>query len=40
MKRAALTAPNHTVKLFGHAAFLEQPEAFEAALTNFMEKAA
>ena len=38
-KRAALTAPNHTVKLFkgGHAAFLEQPEAFEDALTGFMK---
>jgi 4,5:9,10-diseco-3-hydroxy-5,9,17-trioxoandrosta-1(10),2-diene-4-oate hydrolase len=41
-KRAALSAPNHTVKLFkgGHAAFLEQPEAFEAALIDFMERAA
>jgi pimeloyl-ACP methyl ester carboxylesterase len=41
-KRAALTAPNHTVKLFkgGHAAFLEQPEAFEAALTDFIGGAA
>jgi pimeloyl-ACP methyl ester carboxylesterase len=41
-KRAALTAPDHTVKLFkgGHAAFLEQPAAFEAALTEFLEKAA
>ena len=39
-KRAALTAPRHRVHLFegGHAAFLEQPEAFDAALVTFLEK--
>jgi pimeloyl-ACP methyl ester carboxylesterase len=38
-KHAALSASNHTVRLFrgGHAAFLEQPEAFEDALTGFMK---
>jgi pimeloyl-ACP methyl ester carboxylesterase len=41
-KRAALTAPDHAVKLFkgGHAAFLEQPEAFEAAIIDFMQRSA
>jgi len=36
-KAAALTVPNHTIALFpgGHAAFLEQPEAFDAALLKF-----
>ncbi len=39
-RRAALTAPNHSVALFdaGHAAFLEQPEAFDAALLAFLER--
>ncbi len=38
-KRAALRAPDHTVKLFdgGHAAFLEQPDAFDAALLAFKD---
>lgn len=37
-KAAALTAPDHTVQLFpgGHAAFLEAPEAFDAALLKFV----
>jgi 4,5:9,10-diseco-3-hydroxy-5,9,17-trioxoandrosta-1(10),2-diene-4-oate hydrolase len=36
-KAAALTVPQHAIALFdgGHAAFLEQPEAFDAALLNF-----
>jgi 4,5:9,10-diseco-3-hydroxy-5,9,17-trioxoandrosta-1(10),2-diene-4-oate hydrolase len=40
-KRAALSAPNATVALLdgGHAAFLEAPEAFDAALTAFLGKA-
>lgn len=40
-KRAALAAPKNEVALFkgGHAAFLEQPEAFDAALTAFLDKA-
>lgn len=39
-KRAGLSAPNHTVKLFlgGHAAFLETPEVFDAELLAFVEK--
>lgn len=38
-RRAALRTPNHRVVLFdaGHAAFLEQPEAFEAAFVSFMD---
>jgi 4,5:9,10-diseco-3-hydroxy-5,9,17-trioxoandrosta-1(10),2-diene-4-oate hydrolase len=37
-KAAALTAPNCTVQLFpgGHAAFLETPDAFDAALLKFV----
>lgn len=36
-KRAALTAPTHEVELFkgGHAAFLEQPAAFDKAFGRF-----
>ncbi len=39
-KRAALSAPNATVALLpgGHAAFLEAPEAFDAALTAFFDR--
>jgi 4,5:9,10-diseco-3-hydroxy-5,9,17-trioxoandrosta-1(10),2-diene-4-oate hydrolase len=39
-RRAAQTAPNYTVAMFdaGHSAFLEQPEAFDAALVQFLEK--
>ena len=38
-KRAALTAPSHSVTMFdaGHSAFLEQPEEFDAALVAFLE---
>lgn len=38
-KRAALRAPKAKVEMFdaGHAAFLEQPEKFEATLTAFMD---
>jgi len=38
-KRAALRAPKAKVEMFdaGHAAFLEQQEKFEAALTAFMD---
>lgn len=36
-KAAAVTVPNHTIRLFdgGHAAFLETPDAFDAALLEF-----
>lgn len=37
-KAAARTVPDHTIALFpgGHAAFLETPDAFDAALLNFV----
>lgn len=37
-KAAALTVPDHTIQMFdgGHAAFLETPEAFDAALLKFV----
>jgi pimeloyl-ACP methyl ester carboxylesterase len=39
-RRAALTAPDHAIAMFdaSHSAFLEQPEAFDAALVHFLEK--
>ena len=39
-RRAALTAPNHTVAMFdaGHSAFLEQQQEFDTALVKFLEK--
>ena len=37
-KAAALTVPDHTIEMFdgGHAAFLETPDAFDAALLKFV----
>ena len=37
-KAAALTVPDHTIQMFdgGHAAFLETPDAFDAALLKFV----
>jgi pimeloyl-ACP methyl ester carboxylesterase len=37
-RAAARTVPNHTIQMFdgGHAAFLETPEAFDAALLKFV----